>query len=683
VDLLGQLETALGANRAGEVEAIARRIAAGEGEIKPADRVTLLFELADWLWVAGARAAAIEITTKALELAQGGAALDPVTLARRLDRLAYRLEAVGHDSMAAEVWKQALDLTDISETEHGDAHAVRLERYLEVLERIGAPATQIESVREDWAHAFEMSKLGAGDQEALRRVEAELAMPRPSPLTAGELERLERLKRRYQRRLEVKPPPAPPPPVAAPAPAAPAAKRSAPMPEGMPVPEMAAPPSAPASSPMRDAFRRADTSEPSMGRPEVREPSDKAYYEVPVHFATHRARVASNDGDPYETFGSQPSAGDEMHFGVAHVTVPIKREVGSIPQPGRIAAYWYGRDVALHMTIQAVEVLGRGECLKRIGERVGRSKRREALVFVHGYNNSFTDAAFRCAQLAVDLRIDGAAVLYSWPSASTIIGLVADRDRVRNVIYQDEFRKFLIEVVRQSGATDIHVIAHSMGNQLALSSLATLADNQTEVGSLVRERVERLKALVKDGNAAEVRRIEEQTKSVFSELVFASPDVDLSQFRYAIGKAATLGRRTTVYTSKRDRPLQLASVLTFGPRAGLDASLLADVKGVSSVDTTRAPDDLLAHGSFASTVIDDMQGVIWLSLAPEMRKRLVRKEGPQGVYWEYDPDAPTGPFARALALIREYGYAAALNRPEANRDVPVKVAILHLQNGNA
>lgn len=444
------------------------------------------------------------------------------------------------------------------------------------------------------------------------------------------------------------------------------------MPEGLPVPEMAGPDE-----------DRSVLSAP-MGRPAQREPTDKIYYEVPVHFATHRARLAANDGDPYEAFGSQPSAGDEMHFGVAHVTVPIKREVGTIPQPGRIAAYWYGRDVALHMTIQAVEVLGRGECLKRIGERVGRSKRREALVFVHGYNNSFTDAAFRCAQLAVDLRIDGAAVLYSWPSASTIIGLVADRDRVRNSIYQDEFRKFLIEVVRQSGATDIHVIAHSMGNQLALSSLAALADNQTEVGSLVRERVERLKALVKDGNAGELRRIEEQTKSVFSELVFASPDVDLGQFRYAIGKVTSLGRRTTVYASKRDRPLQLASVLTFGPRAGLDAAALADLKGISSVDTTRAPDDLLAHGSFASTVIDDMQGVIWLSLAPEMRQRLVRKEGPHGnPYWEYDPDAQTGPFARALALIREFGFADALNRPEANRDVKVKVAILQLQNGLA
>ncbi len=668
MDLLGQLEAALGAGQAGEVKAIARRIAGGEGDIKPADRVTLLFELADWLWEAGDQAIAIEITAKALELAQGSAALDPVTLARRLDRLADRLETVGHDSMAAEVWKQALALTDIGEMEHADAHAVRLERYLEVLERIGAPKAQIESVREDWAHAFDMSKLGAGDQEALRRVEAELAAARREALPAGEVARLERLKRRYQRRLDVKPPPPPP---AAQAPAAPAAKRSAPMPEGMPVPETAAP-----------EEDRSVLSAP-MGRPAEREATDKAYYEVPVHFATHRARLASNDGDPYEVFGSQPSAGDEMHFGVSHVTVPIKREVGTIPQPGRIAAFWYGRDVALHMTIQAVEVLGRGECLKRIGERVGRSKRREALVFVHGYNNSFTDAAFRCAQLAVDLRIDGAAVLYSWPSASTIIGLVADRDRVRNAIYQDEFRKFLIEVVRQSGATDIHVIAHSMGNQLALSSLAALADNQTEVGSLVRERVDRLKALVKDGNADAVRRIEEQTKSVFSELVFASPDVDLNQFRYAIGKVTSLGRRTTVYASKRDRPLQLASVLTFGPRAGLDAALLADLKGISSIDTTRAPDDLLAHGSFASTVIDDMQGVIWLSLAPEMRKRLVRKEGSQGAYWEYDPDAQTGAFARALALIREYGYAAALDRPEANREVAVKLAILQLQNGYA
>ena len=114
MDQLGQLEGALGEGKAGDVDAIARRIARGEDDIKPADRVTLLFELADWLWEAGARPAAIEITGKGLELAHGEAALDPVTLARRLDRLAERLEAEGHDSMAAEVWKQALALTDIS-----------------------------------------------------------------------------------------------------------------------------------------------------------------------------------------------------------------------------------------------------------------------------------------------------------------------------------------------------------------------------------------------------------------------------------------------------------------------------------------------------------------------------------------------------------------------------------------
>ena len=52
----------------------------------------------------------------------------------------------------------------------------------------------------------------------------------------------------------------------------------------------------------------------------------------------------------------------------------------------------------------------------------------QALVFVHGYNNGFDDALFRTAQIAYDLKYDGAPFLYSWPSGAGIAGYPYDRE---------------------------------------------------------------------------------------------------------------------------------------------------------------------------------------------------------------------------------------------------------------
>ena len=43
-----------------------------------------------------------------------------------------------------------------------------------------------------------------------------------------------------------------------------------------------------------------------------------------------------------------------------------------------------------------------------------------ALVFVHGFNTTFDNALFRTAQIAYDLKFDGAPFVYSWPSQGQV-----------------------------------------------------------------------------------------------------------------------------------------------------------------------------------------------------------------------------------------------------------------------
>lgn len=634
MDLFEPLERAMGVRDNKQTAAIdviavhriVERIAKGDGDIQPADRVTLLFELADWLWDQGVHDAAMQAMAAALEQATRSRVLDRATLARRLDRLAERLEADGHHNMAADVWKRAIDLSQDVEGESGDALRWRLERYLAALKEIGAPQAQIEAVQDRLFH-----------------------LPEREPLT-------------LPGRSGAQPSAAPPAPAQAPAAPAPGPvlKRMEPLPEAVPVPEL-------------ETIRKPSAVERKLDAPVAE--TGNLFHRVAVHFATHRA--VSDASNPYETFGCETAQGSALSFGIAHVTVPIRRDIGELPRQSWLASKFAEADPARYLTIQAIDLLSHEDCLTSISGHVGASRRKEALVFVHGFNNSFTDAALRCAQLAVDLDIDGVPVLYSWPSVGAVLGFIADRDRVRNRQFQEDFRNFLIEIVRRSGATHIHVVAHSMGSQLALSSLAGISE--TEIGSLRRERVAMAKAAAIDRTPGSMAEIEADTR-ILSELVFAAPDVDRDQFRPDIQKVMQLARRTTVYTSKVDMPLRLASFLSNGPRAGLDAGELADIKGLACIDTTNAPDDWLAHGSFASRAIDDIQGIIWLSLDPSMRKRLVRKIGIRGPFWEYDPTAKIDLFARALELIRRFGFDGALRQPEVVTKIALKNEIEQLKS---
>jgi esterase/lipase superfamily enzyme len=47
---------------------------------------------------------------------------------------------------------------------------------------------------------------------------------------------------------------------------------------------------------------------------------------------------------------------------------------------------------------------------------VQRAPKRQALVFIHGFNVSFEEAVFRFAQIVHDSRANVAPVLFSWPS---------------------------------------------------------------------------------------------------------------------------------------------------------------------------------------------------------------------------------------------------------------------------
>ena len=76
--------------------------------------------------------------------------------------------------------------------------------------------------------------------------------------------------------------------------------------------------------------------------------------------------------------------------------------------------------------------------------------RRETLVFVHGYNNTFSDAVYRFAQIRTDFGVTAPGVVYSWPSAGDPRGYAYDRD---SVLYsRDAFEDVLDQLTAGPGS---------------------------------------------------------------------------------------------------------------------------------------------------------------------------------------------------------------------------------------
>ena len=157
------------------------------------------------------------------------------------------------------------------------------------------------------------------------------------------------------------------------------------------------------------------------------------------------------------------------------------------------------------------------------------SAKREVTVFVHGYNNSFADAAFRIAQLSEDLNLPGAAVTYAWPSRGHPLGYEYDSDSA--LFARDGLQK-LLEAVHNSGANHIVVVAHSMGSHLLMESMRQIE-------------------LSKPG----------WTSQNLSGVILFSPDVNADVFRSQTSVFKKLPEPFVIFSSQSDRFLQLSAGL--------------------------------------------------------------------------------------------------------------------------
>jgi esterase/lipase superfamily enzyme len=364
---------------------------------------------------------------------------------------------------------------------------------------------------------------------------------------------------------------------------------------------------------------------------------------VRVFFGTNRACNdcrKGQDGRGVIFTGNRSSAGtiaEELTLGRAIVTVPaIKRQKGQLTQSGffrKNLGKFFGidpdGDPEKHFVIYKKGFRlfqSKQDFLDEVKDHINEAGRYKdhAFVFVHGYNTPFDLALMRTAQIAYDLgEVDanqkmtpfGTPFLFSWPSAGGTLFYAYDQESSRFAI--EHFKHFLKIVIRETGAKKIHLIAHSMGNVALLNAMAGLSDWANG-------------------------------ETLVEQVILASPDVDVFEFKRLAAKVRSLAKNFTMYASSKDLAMSASKQVHFGiPRAGdVVGSVPTIANGIHTIDISAMSNCYFCtgHNEYVDqpTLLNDithlLRGGVRL-LLPHERTRQLKLQSPRGSsrFWRYSP----------------------------------------------
>ncbi len=286
---------------------------------------------------------------------------------------------------------------------------------------------------------------------------------------------------------------------------------------------------------------------------------------VDMLVATTRSAETAERG---ELFSGERGRG--LRFADIVVSIPPSHVAGEVEWPTDAAP-----DPQRVFTAVDVRLLDKAEAIRTFDNRIRRTAKRQALIFVHGYNTRFEEAVYRFAQIVNDAGADVTPILFTWPSRGRLLQYGYDHESA-------SYSRDALEGVLQALASDpnvgeISVLAHSMGNWVTLEALRQMA---------IRNR----------GLPDKLRNV-----------MLAAPDVDFDVFQRQIAEIQARGSRFTLFASRDDEALGFSRrVWGDKPRVGaVDAHApkfreAFDQDRVQVVDLTDiSSGDRIGHTKFA------------------------------------------------------------------------------------
>jgi esterase/lipase superfamily enzyme len=349
-------------------------------------------------------------------------------------------------------------------------------------------------------------------------------------------------------------------------------------------------------------------------RPLFTESIDSRRPPLDLLFITDRAPAEQGDDLPYTARRSRSMAfGSTMiEFGkdvswevlvkestAKQRVTPLQLELGATTELGRFPAIPYEVAVApdgirrVPVVVEAYQK-AKGQFQAEIARRLALARRKEIVLFVHGYHSNFETSALTMGELCHFLGRDFVCGVFTWPAGGRrgiLFGYDFDGESAEYSV--EDLLKVIRIIARTPGVERIHFIAHSRGAETLASALAELSveaytlqsslDRELHIGNVV------LVAPDLDGDVALTK--------IFK--VFSDPDLPFG------GKAdpGTLippspDLRVTLYVSPDDKALATASWL-FGSvtRLGRIDATAFSADQIEAIALLRAVDIIQVRGT--------------------------------------------------------------------------------------
>jgi len=204
-----------------------------------------------------------------------------------------------------------------------------------------------------------------------------------------------------------------------------------------------------------------------------------------------------------------------------------------------------------------------------INRRLALSESKDITVYVHGFNNTFDEAAANLSGVWHFMGRQGVPLTYTWPAASGgMFGYFIDRESGEFTIFH--LKKMLKLLASFEEIENINIIAHSRGTDVVTTALRELIIESRGAGE----------------NPRKMLRIK--------NLILAAPDLDFGVMRQRLIAekfGAAIGQ-ITVYTAQSDTALNISEWLMTGLRLGrveakdfsdTERKIFSSVKNVSFI----------------------------------------------------------------------------------------------------
>ena len=357
----------------------------------------------------------------------------------------------------------------------------------------------------------------------------------------------------------------------------------------------APPPMAEMSGAAPDDITFAEPPEPTDTIPKE-DPGGK----VSLFYCTNRKKTESTNINKF--YGAELV---EPNFGTCEVTIPPGHSQGKIERPRNYIIFKMRENADRHIVVSNINEKSEKDFFSDMVNDLGATADKSAFIFVHGYNTTFSEAAWRTAQIAWDIPFKGIAGFFSWPSSGETIRYLQDIEKADSSI--GHLEAFIEKMIVNTQVENVHIIAHSMGNRIATHALNNLSR--------------------KPSFASNMQKIK--------QVVLCAPDLDQTVFNNSIlPYFKSIGVRRTLYCSEKDKALAFSEKLRSQPRLGDAGNSLYVATGIDTIDASNV-NSLGNHHSYifeTKEVLTDLHFLLGNNFSPQERRLKSRKKGELD-YW--------------------------------------------------